>query len=88
MPSADPELTDQIAEWFGPYDLDSSCIRFLESHGWVLARSGMWSLPVSGHRPSCYEMKCLWYLCDEWDYGYGGGPEPICLCGEMRRGMH
>lgn len=72
MPSASDELNDLMAKWFPAHEVfasDHGPIQFLLSHGWT-EQAGMWFKPVSAYNPSIYEVMCLKFLRDEWDYDW------------------
>lgn len=71
MPQALDEQRELMRKWFGDPIDDSGPLNFLIARGWT-DQGGMLSPPVSAHSPSVYELHCIWFLCDEWDYGYAG----------------
>lgn len=81
MPQATDEQRDQMKQWFGDEVSDAGAIELLLSHGFTESR-GMWAKPTSAHTVSCYELECLNFLCDEWDYAYEEMKPVICLCGQ------
>lgn len=71
MPSASDEQRELMQKWFGE-DIDTTGpLNFLLERGWT-DRAGLLFPPVPSHQPSQYEMACVWYLCDEWDFAYNG----------------
>lgn len=86
MPQASDELRGIMQEWFGSLDLYDPQV-FLQSHGFDLTARWTWNLPVPHHSISCYELACVLFLVEEWDYG---GIEndvsgaTVCLCGEIK----
>jgi hypothetical protein len=87
MPQASDEDRAQMQQWFGDGIDDHGPHAYLESHGWTLLRGWLWQPPVPYHSVSCYELACVMFLINEWDYGgfkdaFGS---TVCLCGQ---GMH
>lgn len=77
MPQATDEQREIMKQWFGSEVDDSGALRFLEARGWTFP-GGICEPPVPAHNPSAYELECVYFLCDEWDYGYHGKQDPIC----------
>ena len=78
MPQASDVRRARMAQWF-PTGRDG-CInrsgtddgapaRFLLARGWT-EEAGMWSKPTQSYNPSIYEVECLLFLRDEWDYDW------------------
>ena len=84
MPQASEQDRDQMEKWFGDAVDSRGPAAFLESHGWKLTEGWEWKPPTPYHSVSCYELACIRFLIDEWDYGftvkecYGS---TVCLCG-------
>lgn len=71
MPESMPQQRALMNQWFGnPVD-DKGPWEFLMARGWT-DKAGLIVPPVSAHNPSPYELECIWFLCDEWDYAYEG----------------
>lgn len=76
MPTSSDEQRARMAKWFPHVDEnmsgtdDAPPSRFLLARGWTLDRGGMWSKPTPSHNPSVYEVECLLFLRDEWDYDF------------------
>lgn len=73
MPQASDEQRDLMAKWF-PVDNEAGVddwqpIQFLQARGWA-EKAGMWSKPSPSYNPSYYEVQCLLFLRDEWDYDW------------------
>ena len=68
MPQASDAQRDLMAQWFGDPVSDGGPLDFLMARGWS-CRGGMFRPPVPYYRPSIYELECVDFLCDEWDYG-------------------
>ena len=86
MPSASPEQHTIMEKWFGDPIGDTGPIEFLKSHGFKLLKDWTWEKPTPGHTISCYELECINFLCDEWDFGWVHNTlkiKPICLCGQI-----
>lgn len=84
MPQASDRQRALMEKWFGDPISDEGPINFLQSHGYILRRDWHWELPTPSHSCSCYEMECIMFLADEWDFG-GVVNVPIaivCLCGQ------
>lgn len=69
MPSCSQELHDLMVKWFGEDDHDYHASQFLHARGWT-EKAGVWSKPTSAYMPSLYEVNCLLYLRDEWDFDW------------------
>lgn len=76
MPTASDYQRALMAKWFPSTDPDNSSgvndgppYAFLIARGWT-EKSGLWSKPTSFHNPSMYEVECLLFLRDEWDYDF------------------
>lgn len=82
MPQASDEQRALMAKWFpvyvdGPYGVtandsgiaDGPPAHFLLIRGWIEI-NGMWHKPTPAHSPSIYEVECLRFLRDEWDYDF------------------
>lgn len=75
MPTASDESRALMAKWFGKHNdeyaglHDGPPMEFLFARGWTEER-GMWSKPTPSHNPSIYEVACLLFLRDEWDYDF------------------
>jgi hypothetical protein len=74
MPQASRASQELMNRWFGHPVADYGPMKFLQMRGWIFTRGGMIEPPVSAHNPSVYELACIDFLCDEWDYGYRGRP--------------
>lgn len=70
MPQCNDSLAAIISSWFGPFDNDTSAMKFLQARGYKFTQGGMIVKPVPAHTVSFYERQCLNYLADEWDYGF------------------
>lgn len=68
MPQASDEDRNVMRRWFGSIS-DDGPAKFLLARGWT-EKAGMWSKPTSFYSPSIYEVKCLVFLRDEWDYNW------------------
>jgi hypothetical protein len=74
MPQASDEDRAKMAEYFGGDGInDRSPMSYLVSKGWIFTRGGMIQKPAADYKPSGKERDCVYFLCDEWDYGYEGG---------------
>lgn len=77
MPSTSPDILDLMDKWFpetrrGKHcSLDFAAIQFLEARGWTFPK-GLCVPPVPSHRGTPYELKCILYLCEEWDFAWKG----------------
>lgn len=71
MPQASDKQRELMSSWFGDF-MDQGPYNFLIAHGYTCDRDGMWSKPTSSHNPSIYEVECLKFLRDEWDYDWHG----------------
>lgn len=69
MPSCSDSQAALMRAWFGSDVGDYEPSRFLLARGWT-EREGMWYKPTSAYTPSIYEVECLLYLRDEWDYDF------------------
>lgn len=69
MPSASDAQHQIMKEWFGSEVGEEEPRRFLAARGWT-EQAGMYSPPVPSHNPSIYEVECLLFLRDEWDYDF------------------
>lgn len=72
MPSTSDDMRALMKKWFnndGSSDTEPLC--FLFDRGWT-DRAGLLTPPVPSHRASPYELKCVLFLCEEWDYAYEG----------------
>lgn len=83
MPTSSDQQRALMAKWFPTFDgpdgpttpndsgiADGPPIRFLIRRGWDLDNGGMWSKPTPSYNPSIYEIECLLFLRDEWDYDF------------------
>jgi hypothetical protein len=43
--------------------------KYLTAKGYVEARNGFWQKPTPDHRITEDELKAIWYLVEEWDFG-------------------
>ena len=75
MPTALDTQREFMHRWFGDYVCDRGPLEFLRARGWTDS-GGILTPPVSAHNPSVYELECVYFLCDEWDYGYRGKYRP------------
>lgn len=75
MPSTSQAVHDLMKKWFPEiedlYGLDGAAFRFLEVRGWT-DKAGLLIPPTPSHRCSIYELQCIRYLCEEWDYAWEG----------------
>jgi hypothetical protein len=69
MPTATPELRQQMMDWFGSYVDDWRPYGFLLSRGYTCDK-GVIHPPVPSHTVSQEEGLCIDFLFQEWDYGY------------------
>lgn len=76
MTQATDEDRALMGKWFGDEIDDAGPTRFLDARGWTFP-GGMCTPPVSSYHPSQYELACVGFLCDEWDYAYEGMPDLI-----------
>lgn len=83
MPQASDDQRNLMGKWFKDRISDDGPYRFLRSHGFT-EQGGMLFPPTSDYTISCYEMHCLQFLHDEWDYDFIGGAMLKCLCGEIK----
>jgi hypothetical protein len=60
-----------MEQWFGDPIDEAGPFLFLMARGWSFP-GGLCVPPVPHYNPSWYELECVWFLCDEWDYGYEG----------------
>lgn len=69
MPQA--SLSDQLwaTAMFGDLDTSGPSLA-LEEKGYVLNSNWTWTKPSPEHVPTEYELRCMGFLCDEWDYGW------------------
>lgn len=65
MPSASPELRDQIIKEFGTTDDFEICLE-LERRGFQLGKDWCWR---RGRVPSANDWLLINFLVEEWDYG-------------------
>lgn len=91
MPTASNEQHAKMRLWFGEPEhdcigTDHAPLEFLKSHGWVLTHDWLWVPPTPAYAASCYEIECIIFLVDEWDFGWikDGAwlGTRVCLCGE------
>lgn len=68
MPSATDQDRDKMIARFGSID-DTGPIQALLDAGYSFPRGGMIIAPP-GHTPTESELECVYFLCDEWDYGW------------------
>ncbi len=68
MPQASDAQRAVMEKWFGSID-DAGPTDFLLARGWS-QHAGVWSKPTPNHNPSAYEIECLLFLRDEWDYDF------------------
>jgi len=85
MPQASDENRELMNKWFNSIE-DYHPVKFLKSHGFILTNKWQWIPPVPYHSISCYELSCILFLIDEWDFGglindYG---ITVCLCKGMQ----
>lgn len=71
MPSTTDEMRALMKKWFGDPVSDAGPLNFLLSRGWT-DKAGLLEPPVPSHRASPYELKCVLFLIEEWDYGWNG----------------
>jgi hypothetical protein len=77
MPQAADEDRAKMAEYFGGDGInDGPPARFMISQGWTCEPGFLWRRTFSGEKPTTKELDCLYFLCDEWDYGYEGTAFP------------
>lgn len=69
MPQASDEQRALMQAWFNDSISDGPPTEFLRARGWIEV-GGMWEKPTSSHSTSAYEIECLKFLRDEWDYGF------------------
>lgn len=78
MPQASDTDRALMAKWFprgingtsNDSGIDDGCpAHFLRSRGWI-DRGGIWYKPTPSYNPSIYEVACLLFLRDEWDYDF------------------
>lgn len=70
MPSASDEVQAIIRATFGSLD-DGPPLQFLLDRGYTEER-GWISMPSPDHVIKDDEGDCITFMCDEWDYGFGG----------------
>ena len=77
MPQAADDQRALMNQWFGSIDCIGP-IDFLLARGWT-EKGGMWSKPTPAYDPSIYEVECVKFLRDEWDYDWHRPlyPEPL-----------
>lgn len=68
MPSSSPAQHSLMTKWFGSFD-DRGPYQFLRARGWT-EKAGMFTKPTPSHTTSAYELECLKFLRDEWDYDW------------------
>jgi hypothetical protein len=74
MPTASDEQRKLMQKWFGEEIDTTGPLTFLLDRGWT-DNAGLLVPPVPSHHPSDYELECIYYLVDEWDFGYCGRPK-------------
>lgn len=73
MPQASDEDRAKMAKYFGGDGIDDGPpSHYLHGRGWIFTNSGMIQKPSADYKPTEQEWDCLYFLCDEWDYGYDG----------------
>jgi len=72
MPQASDEDRAKMKKYFGDGIDDAPPTQYLVSKGWKFPRGGLIEKPAPDYKPSQKEWDCLYFLCDEWDYGYEG----------------
>ena len=73
MPQASDEDRAKIAKYFGGSGIsDAEPTQYLHGKGWKFTQGGMIEKPCEDDTPCEQEWDCLYFLCDEWDYGYEG----------------
>ncbi len=73
MPQASDDDRAKMAKYFGGDGIaDGPPMQYLYDKGWKFKRSGMIEKPSLDYKPTKQEWDCLYFLCDEWDYGYDG----------------
>jgi hypothetical protein len=74
MPQASDEDRAKMAKYFGGDGIsDAEPTQYLHGKGWIFTRGGLIQKPqLAGYNPCNKEWDCLYFLCDEWDYGYDG----------------
>jgi hypothetical protein len=60
-----------MEKYFGDAIDDAPPTQYLVGKGWKF-RGGLIEKPASDYKPGQKEWDCLYFLCDEWDYGYEG----------------
>lgn len=72
MPTASDQDRAKMAQYFGGDGIDDGQpTLFLIGKGWTFP-FGICTPPEGAGKPSEKELDCVYFLCDEWDYGYAG----------------
>ena len=71
MPQTSDEMQALMKKWFGDPIDPTGPHKFLLDRGWK-DEAGMLRPPVPSHRASPYELKCVLFLIEEWDFGWEG----------------
>lgn len=72
MPQASDEDREKMVRYFGgPGGDDTPVLKWLSEVGWTFPK-GICTRPSPNHIPTPQELECVYFLCDEWDYGYKG----------------
>lgn len=70
MPSASDALRKSMGSYFGDEIDDRGPYKFLIQQGFQFSRGGIITHPTKKwDEMSEKEHDCVWFLCDEWDYG-------------------
>lgn len=68
MPSSSDAQRQLMHTWFGDCDTIGP-MQFLFARGWT-EEAGMYTKPTPTYNPSVYEVECLLFLRDEWDFDF------------------
>ena len=69
MPTASNESRSIMKKWFGDEIDESGPYNFLRSHGFT-EKGGLLIKPTPSYTVSEYELECIIFLCDEWDFAF------------------
>lgn len=68
-----PQASQSDQEWakseFGNLDSFGPMVA-LQGKGYVLSNKWTWTKPSPEHVITEYELRCMGFLCDEWDFGW------------------
>lgn len=73
MPQATGDFRALMNKWFGDPISEQGPMQHLFSRGFTEA-NGLWYKPTPSYTPSVYDVACLLFLRDEWDFDWA---EPL-----------